>query len=184
MSEHGFYNPVDGYWQTCDDVPTEILKAYPEGTVEVPLKPGAGYEFSGVEWIRKPPTIVDLRASKAAAIVTKADTLLTVGAPADSGLHVALDERSLSDLAIMSGIATAAASGAVVWPDSYVRGWITVENVRIPLATPIAGLALAASVGNYYAAIVQHRRDLKDATLAAGDATVLEAIDITTGWPA
>ena len=46
-----------------------------------------------------------------------------------------------------------------------------------------AQLALAASVGDWYAAIVQHRRDLKDAALAAEDAAALDAIDVTTGWP-
>ena len=83
----------------------------------------------------------------------------------------------------MAATASAAASGAVSWPESYARGWIAVENVRIPLATPADGLALAASVGDWYAAVVQRRRDLKDAALAAGDAAALDAIDITTGWP-
>ena len=78
---------------------------------------------------------------------------------------------------------TAASAGAVTWPESYSRGWITTENVRIPLETPSAGLALAASVGSWYAAIVQRRRDLKDAALAAEDAAALDAIDVTTGWP-
>ena len=84
----------------------------------------------------------------------------------------------------MAATATAAASSAVAWPESYARGWITVENVRIPLATPAAGLALAASVGDWYAAVVQHRRDLKDAALAAGDSAALDAIDHFAGWPA
>ena len=35
-----------------------------------------------------------------------------------------------------------------------------------------------------HAAIVQHRRDLKDAALAAEDAAALDAIDETAGWPA
>ena len=42
---------------------------------------------------------------------------------------------------------------------------------------------LAASVGDWYAAVIQHRRDLKDAVLAAEDAAALDAIDVTTGWP-
>ena len=51
MAEHGFFHPDRGYWQATSDVPEHILDAYPEGAVEVPLKPGAGYEWSGSEWV-------------------------------------------------------------------------------------------------------------------------------------
>ena len=129
------------------------------------------------------PSLIVLRAAKLAAISAAADALLATGAPIDGGLHVALDDRSSADLMVMAATATAASAGTVSWPESYSRGWIAVENVRIPLATPADGLALAASVGDWYAAIVQHRRDLKDAALAAGDAAALDAIDVTTGWP-
>lgn len=52
--EKGFYHPSVGYWQTISDVPDFIRDTYPEGTVEVPLKPGDGYEYSGSEWV--PPS--------------------------------------------------------------------------------------------------------------------------------
>ena len=156
----------------------------PAGAVEVPTHPaGASQVWDGSTWIDPMPVIDDLRTAKIAAIVAAADALLTTGAPVDGGLHIALDDGSRADLTAMAATATAAASGAVSWPDSYSRGWITIENVRIPLATPAAGLTLAASVGDWYAAIVQHRRDLKDAALAAEDAAALDAIDVTTGWP-
>ena len=126
----------------------------------------------------------DLRATKLAAISASADSLLAAGAPVSGGLHIALDDGSRADLTAMASTATAASTGAVSWPDTYSRGWITIENVRIPLSTPADGLALAASVGEWYAAVVQHRRDLKDAALSAGDAAALDAIDIAAGWPA
>lgn len=138
-----------------------------------------GYSATALE-----PSLEDLRAAKVAAITAAADALLSAGAPVDSGLHVALDDGSRADLTAMAATATAASAGAVVWLDSYARGWIAIENVRIPLATPAAGLALAAAVGDYYAAIVQRRRDLKDAALSVEDAAALDAIDITAGWPA
>ena len=147
---------------------------------------GIGWTFDGETWT--PPagpasTLGDLRAAKLAAISAASDALLSAGAPVAGGLHVALDDRSSADLMVMAATATAASAGTVSWPESYSRGWIAVENVRIPLATPAAGLTLAASVGDWYAAIVQHRRDLKDAALAAEDAAALDAIDVTTGWP-
>ena len=131
-----------------------------------------------------PPDLATAISTKIAAISATAAALLATGAPVGDGLHVALDDGSRADLTAMAATATAAASGAVPWPESYSRGWITVENIRIPLATPADGLALAASVGDYYAAIIQHRRDLKDAVLVAEDAVALDAIDETDGWPA
>lgn len=131
-----------------------------------------------------PCSLDDLRAAKLAAISATADALLAAGAPVSGGLHIALDDGSRADLTAMAATATAASAGAVTWPESYSRGWITVENVRMPLATPAAGLTLAASVGDWYAAIVQHRRDLKDAALVAEDAAALDAIDHSAGWPA
>lgn len=183
MAEHGFFHPICGYWQTNDDVTEEILAGYPGETIEVPLKPGAGYDFNGTDWVAQQSTLEEFRVAKIAAIDTMANALLAAGAPVDFGLHIALDDKSLSDIAIMSGIATAALSGAVSWPESYARGWIAIENIRIPLATPAAGLALATATGSYCSAIVQRRRDLKDAVLAAEGTAPLEAIGIATGWP-
>jgi hypothetical protein len=141
-------------------------------------------EERGYSLVALAPSLERLRAAKIAAISASADALLTAGAPVSGGLHVALDDGSRADLTAMASTATAASTGAVSWPESYSRGWIAVENVRILLATPADGLALAASVGDWYAAVVQHRRDLKDAALAAGDAAALDAIDPSAGWPA
>lgn len=124
------------------------------------------------------PTLEDLRAAKIAAILVATGEDLAHGAPVAGGLHVALDDGSRSDLTALASTATAVmiSNGAIAWPDSYARGWITVENERVPLATPSEGLAFAAAVGGYYSAIVQHRRDLKDAALAATSAAELDAI--------
>lgn len=132
-----------------------------------------------------PPTqtLAEMRSAKLAAISAAADALLVAGASVEGGLHIALDDGSRADLTAMAATATAASAGATAWPESYSRGWITTENIRIPLATPAQGLALAASVGTYYAAIVQHRRDLKDAALAAEDEAALATIDVAAGWP-
>lgn len=159
------------------------------GAVPGPEGAGIGWTYDGVAWMPpaepepEPQMLGDLRASKIAAIVAAADALLATGAPVNGGLHVALDDGARADLTAMATTATAAASGAIAWPEAYARGWISMENVRIPLATPAAGLALAAIVGDWYARIVQRRRDLKDAVLAAPTADALAAIDIDAGWP-
>lgn len=148
--------------------------------IEIDINTGALTEHPDL-----PPmwSLDDIRAAKLAAISATAADLLAAGAPVDGGLHIALDDGSRADLTAMAATATAASAGAISWPESYSRGWIAIENVRIPLATPAAGLTLAASVGDWYAVVVQHRRDLKDASLAAEDAAALDAIDVTTGWP-
>ena len=60
MAEHGFYHPKLGYWQTNSDVSEEIISNYPEGTVEIPIKPASNYKWSGTEWIEVKPSKKDL----------------------------------------------------------------------------------------------------------------------------
>lgn len=64
--EHGFYHPERGYWQTNSAPTPEQLAAYPEGTVEVPLKPSADHEWDGEAWVYvapPEPTPEELRAA-------------------------------------------------------------------------------------------------------------------------
>lgn len=126
------------------------------------------------------------RLAVLAQIVAKVEALLAAGATIEHEeqiLHVALTDASRADVGGMATTAMAAIGGAVPWPTSYSRGWITVENVRIPMPTPADGLSLAAQVGDYYASVVQNGRDLKDAVLAAEDQSDLDAIDLEAGWP-
>lgn len=129
------------------------------------------------------PSIGELRVLKIRLIQETADKLLLAGARVNENLHIALDDGSRADLTAMAATATAAAAGVVTWPESYARGWITIENVRIPLPAPTDGLVLAAAAGDYYAGVVQNRRDLKDAALAAATKTDLDALDVGAGWP-
>ena len=55
MAEHGFFHPSRGYWQTNSDVPQHIQDTYPEGTIEIPLKPGGNYDWNGIEWVEVLP---------------------------------------------------------------------------------------------------------------------------------
>lgn len=54
MAEHGFYHPDRGYWQTTGAPSEATLASYPEGTVEVPLKPvraGFDHAWDGTQWV-------------------------------------------------------------------------------------------------------------------------------------
>lgn len=68
MTEKGFYHTERGYWQTTGEPPEDIRASYPEGTKEVPLKPGPDYEWNDEteSWDHVPPpepTAVEVRAS-------------------------------------------------------------------------------------------------------------------------
>ncbi|WP_142847224.1 DUF4376 domain-containing protein [Telmatospirillum sp. J64-1] len=54
MSECGFYHPGRGYWQAIGEVPEDIRESYPEGTIEVPLRPSPNHEWKGGEWVEMP----------------------------------------------------------------------------------------------------------------------------------
>ena len=49
--EHGFYHPDRGYWQTTGDPSADILARYPEGTVEVPLRPSENCKWTKGAWV-------------------------------------------------------------------------------------------------------------------------------------
>ncbi len=55
MSEHGFYHPTRGYWQTTDTPGAEILAAYPAGTVEVSIRPSADHQWQNGAWVYVAP---------------------------------------------------------------------------------------------------------------------------------
>jgi len=53
--EKGFYHLDRGYWQTTGEVPQRILDGYPEGTIEVSLKPSALHEWLDGAWVEVLP---------------------------------------------------------------------------------------------------------------------------------
>ncbi|TDR35687.1 hypothetical protein [Aquamicrobium defluvii] len=55
MTETGFYHPELGYWQAVGGEPEALLSTYPAGTVQVPIKPGADFEWQNSEWVYVAP---------------------------------------------------------------------------------------------------------------------------------
>ena len=53
--ELGSYHPDQVYWQAIDGDAETLLAGYPEGTVEVPLKPGSDYEWQNGAWVHVTP---------------------------------------------------------------------------------------------------------------------------------
>jgi hypothetical protein len=55
MMEKGFYHIYRGYWQAIGKVPRGIFDGYPDGTIEVPLKPSALHEWQDGAWVEVTP---------------------------------------------------------------------------------------------------------------------------------
>lgn len=72
--EYGFYHPERGYWQTVSMPSDDVIASYPEGTIEVPLKPSALHRFDGTQWVA--PTAEELTAEMARQVRANRDYIL------------------------------------------------------------------------------------------------------------
>lgn len=112
-TEHGFYHPDIGYWQTIG-APSESEKAsYPQGTVEIPLKPGSWYDWDGTEWIkgRMPEDLAagDVRW-KRSQLLTESDWAMNPDTPTDKEAWGAY-RQALRDITAQEGFPY-----DIVWP--------------------------------------------------------------------
>ena len=110
MSDHGFYHPEIGYWQTNADVPDDIRAGYPDGTVEVPLMPEAGAIWGGNQWLPAPPQI--LTAEDYRLVVQAHVDAVAVARLYDSGVSLA------SYVASTNATWAAEAQAFVAWRDA------------------------------------------------------------------
>jgi hypothetical protein len=69
--ETGFFHNARGYWQTTGEVPQSVLDGYPDGTVNVPIKPGSGYEWVGSAWVLLAVDIATIRAAAISAMLAR-----------------------------------------------------------------------------------------------------------------
>ncbi|HYF87434.1 hypothetical protein [Azospirillum sp.] len=121
----------------------------------------------------------EARTKRVAEINAERDRRLAEGAPYQTK-RIDVSDRGRADLGGMAIAAVLAQSGTVPWTEGYSTGWITMDNTRLPLPTPAAGLALSAAVGDWYGRMMQFARDLKDEVLTSPDP---DAVSIANGWP-
>ena len=78
--ERGFYHPSHGYWQTTGEVPMSIRNSYPAGTIEVPIKPGADFDFVDGAWVEvahaPPPVPASITRRQAAYALWQSGALV------------------------------------------------------------------------------------------------------------
>lgn len=154
----------DGQWAEMDGVVRVAYRRIALTPAEIAARDAARLETA--------------RADKVAAVNAERERRLSIGAPF-SGKRIDVSDKGRADLGGMSVAALLAQAGTVPWSDGYAQGWITQDNSRVSLPDPFDGIALAASVGDWYGRTMQHARDLKDAALAGDPA----AVDELAGWP-
>ncbi len=143
--------------------------------VEVDLTPDEIAELDA------PRPLDERRAALVAAVQAERERRLALGAPY-GGKRIDVSDKGRADLGGMVAAAILARDGVVPWSEGYSAGWITHDNSRVPLPTPADGIALAATVGDWYGRTMQHARDLKDEAMASDEPEVIDII--TAGWPA
>ena len=90
--EHGFFHASRGYWQTTDMPDAETMAAYPSGTVEVPLKPGPWYDWTGAAWVPVTPPSA-LAEERAAMKVSRLQARVAMRA---AGIFAAVEAAIMS----------------------------------------------------------------------------------------
>jgi hypothetical protein len=120
--EHGFYHPVNGYWQTISTPTDEHLAAYTEGTIEVPIRPSPLHTWGGSEWVPPTQEVADAdaamvaRATRSTILVNTVDPLVSnplrwADMTAEKQAEWAAYRRALLDISQQSGF-----PHDVVWP--------------------------------------------------------------------
>lgn len=124
-------------------------------------------------------SLSERRTNAVAAINAERNRRLTLGAPY-GGKLIDVSDKGRADLGGMVSAAMLATSNTIPWGTGYSDGWITQDNTRVALPTPADGIALAASVGDWYGRTMQYARDLKDAALVSAEP---EALLASAVWP-
>ena len=158
--EQGFFHPERGYWQTISEPSPEVLASYPADTVQVPLKPGAGFTWTGNTWAPPEPVApaAPTRAEQVSAIEVQRDAVLAAGVD-HNGIRWHADITFLSELTtIILGYTIGVRSGTTAIRTKHN----TIEHLGLP-----ALVALAGAVGNHRAAAFALSWAAKDALNAS-----------------
>jgi hypothetical protein len=68
LVEHGFFHPDRGYWQTMGEPSQAVRDSYPDGTIEVPIRPSTDHHWQDGTWVYLAPPIEKLRADALASV--------------------------------------------------------------------------------------------------------------------
>jgi hypothetical protein len=150
--ETGFYHTKRGYWQTTGEVPQRILDGYPEGTIEIPLKPSALHEWQDGTWVEVTPEPVpyvpsDLSPRRFTHLLALTgledvwDALAAELKDTDRAAYAQIkaqrsalsfsQEKTLSLIAMFADTAKRVAPDADLSDDAIKAAWIASEQVNL-----------------------------------------------------
>ncbi len=94
-----------------------------------------------------------------------------------------IDSASQSNITAMGALALGSIADPAnsPWPAGFY--WIAADNSHVPMDAP-ATYAFSRAVASYVSAAILNCRAVKDAIAAAATQAVLDAIDVTAGYPA
>ena len=122
-------------------------------------------------------------SDKLAALATHYASVIAAGR-AYNGTTFQIDAASQAGISAMGALAAsllANTPGAAAWPAGFY--WIAADNSHV--AMDAAGMyAFAQNVAAYVSALVLTNAALKGQIAAATTQAALDAIDVTSGWPA
>ena len=134
-----------------------------------------------------PPVPLDTaRAAKHVAVQAEADRRMNAGYAHDFGpshgvLTLQTREHDRANWLTVDRVAQRRIDAGE--PDFAMRPIRTAENVNVPVTAAEAAACMMA-MQTYLGAVLEHAWVLKDAIAATADQATLDAVDITTGWPA
>lgn len=120
--ELGFYHTDRGYWQAITGSVEDLLPTYPDGTINVPLKPSANHEWQNGRWVyvepppAPPPSSISRRefyqGLAVAEKITKDEALAAIKTGTiPAALQAMIDSMSDEDAAFKAECLLAGASG-------------------------------------------------------------------------
>lgn len=159
--EIGFYHHDRGYWQTTGMPRQSVLDSYPEGTVQIELKPSPDHEWDGSAWVPFSRVIT------ADEVNRERDKRINAGFR--HGGHVyQSDPDSRENIAGAFNLALAFVSGGgdpdkSDWMTPGTDfGWRTRDNVEVPM-TPAQMMDLGKAAVAHKAAHIYAARPLREA---------------------
>lgn len=132
MAEYGFYHVDRGYWQSIAGEIEDLLPKYPQGTINVPLKPSSDHQWINNQWTYIAPLITHDQ------IDAERDDR-TYNRFKYQNVYYQLDEKSISRITAMGADARFAVLGGAQpgnlrWADPEIDfGWIATDNGITPM---------------------------------------------------
>lgn len=154
-----FFHIERGYWETIGEPDDETRAAYPDGTVEVPQKPGPDHEWDGEAWLPVAPVI------SAGQVNEERDRRVFAGFAFKGHVFQGDPESLININGAVSAALAAQMAGAgpdeANWFSGQPFEWLAADNTSVPM-TPSEVVAFGLAAAAHKASHIHAARRLKD----------------------